>query len=93
VQYRQTVLAAFQEVEDALAALKSANDRAVLSRATVTESQIAYDIAKARFDAGAIDYLNLLETQRSLYLAQDSQISINQDQLSAFVQLRKAMGS
>jgi outer membrane protein TolC len=93
VQYRQTVLAAFQEVEDALAVLKSANDRAVLSRATVTESQNAYDIAKARFDAGAIDYLNLLETQRSLFVARDNQITINQDQLFAFVQLRKALGS
>ena len=93
VQYRQTVLIAFQEVEDALAALKSNNDRAVLSRATVAESQNAYDIAKARFDAGAIDYLTLLETQRSLYQAQDNQISINQGQLSAFVQLRKALGS
>jgi NodT family efflux transporter outer membrane factor (OMF) lipoprotein len=93
VQYRQTVLVAFQEVEDALAALKSNNDRAVLSRATVAESQNAYDIAKARFDAGAVDYLDLLEAQRSLYQAQDNQISINQGQLSAFVQLRKAMGS
>jgi outer membrane protein TolC len=59
----------------------------------VTESQNAYDIAKARFDAGAIDYLNLLETQRSLFVARDNQITINQDQLFAFVQLRKALGS
>jgi NodT family efflux transporter outer membrane factor (OMF) lipoprotein len=93
VQYRQTVLIAFQEVEDALAALKSANDRTVIARASVSESQNAYDIAKARFDAGAIDYLNLLEAQRSLYLAQDSQIAINQGQLQSFVQLRKALGS
>ncbi len=92
-QYRQTVLVAFQEVEDALAALKSANERAVLSRATVTESQNAYDIAKARFDAGAIDYLTLLETQRSLYQAQDDQIAIRQGQLQSFVQLRKALGA
>lgn len=93
VQYRQTVLVAFQEVEDALAALKSNNDRAVLSRASVAESQTAYDIAKARFDAGAVDYLNLLEAQRSLYQAQDSQITINQGQLQSFVQLRKALGT
>jgi multidrug efflux system outer membrane protein len=65
----------------------------VIARASVTESQNAYDIAKARFDAGAIDYLNLLEAQRSLYLAQDSQIAINQGQLQSFVQLRKALGS
>jgi outer membrane protein TolC len=35
----------------------------------------------------------LLETQRSLYQAQDNQISINQGQLAAFVQLRKALGT
>jgi outer membrane protein TolC len=35
----------------------------------------------------------LLETQRSLYQAQDNQISIAQTQLSTFVQLRKALGS
>jgi NodT family efflux transporter outer membrane factor (OMF) lipoprotein len=93
VQYQKTVLTALREVEDALAALKSANDRAVIARATVTESQNAYDIAKARFDAGAIDYLNLLDAQRSLYQAQDSQIAINQGQLQSFVLLRKALGS
>jgi outer membrane protein, multidrug efflux system len=92
-QYQKTVLTAFQEVEDALAGLKSANDRVVIARDSVVESQNAYDIAKARFDAGAIDYLNLLDTQRSLYLQQDNQITTNQDQLRSFVQLRKALGS
>lgn len=92
-QYQKTVLVAFQEVEDALAALKSNNEQAALSVESVKESQNAYNIAKARFDAGAIDYLTLLETQRSLYQAQDNQISINQGQLQSFVQLRKALGS
>ena len=91
--YQKTVITAFQEVEDALAALKGANDRAEIARSSVIESQNAYNIAKAQFDAGAIDYLNLLDTQRSLYLAQDSQIAINQAQLQSFVLLRKAMGS
>ena len=81
------------QCEDALAALRSANERALLSNATVSESQNAYDIARARFDAGAIDYLNLLETQRSLYQAQDNQIATHQGQIAAFVQLRKALGS
>jgi len=93
VTYQKTVLTAFREVEDALAALKSANDRAEIAHSSVIESQNAYNIAKAQFDNGAIDYLNLLDTQRSLYLAQDSEITTNQGQLSAFVQLRKALGS
>ena len=92
-QYQKTVLVAFQEVEDALAAYKNANEQAVISRGSVKESQAAYDIAKARFDAGAIDYLTLLETQRSLYQAQDNQIAVYQDQIASFVQLRKALGA
>jgi outer membrane protein, multidrug efflux system len=92
-QYQKTVLISFQEVEDALAALRSNNEQAVLSDESVRESQNAYDIAKARFDAGAVDYLNLLETQRSLYVAQDNQVSITQGQLASFIQLRKALGT
>jgi outer membrane protein, multidrug efflux system len=92
-QYQKTVLTAFQEVEDALAALKSNNEQAVLSLESVKESQNAYDIAKARFDAGAVDYLNLLETQRALFQAQDNQVSITQGQFQSFVQLRKALGA
>lgn len=91
-QYQKSVLVAFQEVEDALAALKSNNEQAVLSIESVKESQNAYAIAKARFDAGAIDYLTLLEAQRSLYQAQDDQIAIHQGQLQSFIQLRKALG-
>jgi outer membrane protein TolC len=91
-QYQKTVLTAFQEVEDSLAALKSNNEQAVLARESVVESQNAYNIAKARFDAGAIDYLTLLETQRSLYQAQDNQIVVNEGQIEAFVHLRKALG-
>jgi len=92
-QYQKTVLVSFQEVEDALAALKGSNEQAQLSRESVRESQNAYDIAKARFDAGAVDYLNLLETQRSLYVAQDNQVSNTATQLVAFIQLRKALGA
>jgi multidrug efflux system outer membrane protein len=92
-RYQKTVLIAFQEVEDALAAFKSNNEQALLSQESVRESQNAYDIAKARFDAGAIDYLTLLETQRSLYQAQDNQILVNEGQIDAFVQLRKALGT
>jgi outer membrane protein, multidrug efflux system len=92
-QYQKTVLIAFQEVEDALAALRSNHEQALLARESVSESQNAYNIAKARFDAGAIDYLTLLETQRSLYQAQDNQISIYEAQIDAFILLRKALGS
>ena len=92
-QYQKTVLVAFQEVEDALAALKSNNEQAAISVESVKESQNAYDIAKARFDAGAIDYLNLLETQRSLYLHKTARSRSGKASSQSFVQLRKALGA
>jgi outer membrane protein, multidrug efflux system len=59
----------------------------------VTESQNAYNIAKARLDNGAIDYVTFLVTQRSLYQAQDTQIVVDEARIAAFVQLRKALGA
>jgi NodT family efflux transporter outer membrane factor (OMF) lipoprotein len=91
-QYQQTVLTAFREVEDALAARKNTDQQAVLARESVQEAQNAYTIAKARFDAGSIDYLTLLETQRSLSQAEDNQIVATVAQLESFAQLRKALG-
>jgi NodT family efflux transporter outer membrane factor (OMF) lipoprotein len=93
VQYRHTVLTAFREVEDALSARKSTDQQAVLARESVQEARNAYRIAKARFDAGSIDYLTLLEAQRSLSQAEDQQIIVTVAQIEAFIQLRKALGS
>ena len=87
------MLTAFQEVENALAALKSTAQQTTLARESVQAAQNAYNIAKARFDAGSIDYLTLLETQRSLSQVEDEQVVATVAQLEAFVQLRKALGS
>jgi multidrug efflux system outer membrane protein len=92
-QYQKIVLTAFREVEDALAVLQSTAQQEGLASQSVKEAQTAYTIAKARFDAGAIDYLTLLETQRSLTQAEDDQIAANVAEIEAFVQLRKALGS
>lgn len=92
-QYQKTVLTAFQEVENALAALKRSVQQTTLARESVQEAQNAYNIATARFGAGSIDYLTLLETQRSLSQVEDEQVVATVAQLEAFVQLRKALGS
>ncbi len=91
-QYRKTVLVAFQEVEDALASLVSARERASLSRSSVEQAQNAYRIAEVRFRAGSIDYATLLETQRSLAQAQDGEVSAQLDELQGVLQLHKALG-
>jgi len=76
----QDVLTAFQEVENALAALKSATiaHRIECNR---RESQTPMN-REGSFDAGAIDFLTLLDTSAP-YMCADNQISVNQDQLTA----------
>jgi outer membrane protein, multidrug efflux system len=91
-QYRKTVLVAFQEVEDALAALASARERVALSRDSLEHAQNAYRIAEVRFRTGSIDYATLLETQRSLAQAQDGEIVAQLDELESVLQLHRALG-
>lgn len=90
--YRQTVLTAYKEVEDA-AAIRANSSRRMqaLSEAEASARQ-AYLLSKERYRVGAIDYQTLLTTQRSLLSAQNNRVLARLDVLVAMVQLYKALG-
>lgn len=90
--YRQTILVAFQEVEDALSALRAAEQRIVSLGAAMTEAQNAYRIARSQYDAGAIDFQTLLDTQNSVLSAENAYADVHLSQLTASVALYKALG-
>lgn len=90
--YRKTVLTAFQEVEDALAATKAADKRRKSYTDAVRSAGKAYEIASQQFKEGAVDYIALLESERSLLSAKDNLISANLDRLTAAISLYKALG-
>lgn len=90
--YRKTVLTAFQEVEDALAAVKAADKRRKYYAEALTSATRAYDIAAQQFKAGAIDYTSLLVSERTLLSAKDNSISASLDRLTAAIDLYKALG-
>lgn len=90
--YRKAVLVAFQESEDALAATRSARERLAAYEIAVTEARNAYRLAREQFDAGRIDFLTLLDTQRSQLSAEDEFIRARLEAVAAAVQLYKAMG-
>lgn len=91
-QYRKAVLTSFQEVQDALAAVQNADMRVKQFAIAARESQTAYALARQRFNAGTIDFTTLLDTQRSLFSAQDAAISARQAQLNAVIDLYRALG-
>lgn len=90
--YRTAVLIAFQEASDALSSVKSAAARDVALAEAAKQSQVAYNLARARYLGGAVDYKTLLDTQRSLLATQDSYASARLDQLLAATNLYKALG-
>jgi NodT family efflux transporter outer membrane factor (OMF) lipoprotein len=91
-QYRQTVLQAFQEVEDALAGLEVFAGAAKSQSAAVADSQRALNIALNRYTGGLVTYLDVVTAQQSLLSNQREAAQIQGGQLVSSVMLVKAVG-
>lgn len=90
--YRATVLTALSETEDALIACRRTAERLeLLEKATVAarESDL---LARQRYQAGEIDFLVVLDAQRTLLGLEDSLLSVHTDRTTAYIRLYKALG-
>ena len=90
--YRQTVLVAFQEVEDDLASLRYLAEEAVQQQQAVTAAQQALSLETDRYRAGTDSYLNVITTQAIALSDQQIAVTILQRRVSAAVDLVKALG-
>ena len=90
--YQQTVLVALQEVSDALVGVRTTKDQAAAQDLQVAALQRAYRLANLRYEGGLSSYLDLLEAQRALYIAELAQAQTRSARLSSAVQLYKALG-
>ncbi|HNQ91462.1 MAG TPA: efflux transporter outer membrane subunit [Alphaproteobacteria bacterium] len=90
--YRKTVLTAFREVEDAMAATRAAESREVALKTAMESAGRAYDISRKRYDVGTIDFQTLLDTQAALLTSQDAYAQSLEAKLTASVDLVKALG-
>ena len=90
--YRKAVVSAFVDVEDALAAVEQEDRREQADKVVVSTAQRAYDIAQAQLYNGTIDILTVLNTQRSLFQAQDDLAQARLAHAQAVVSLFKALG-
>jgi NodT family efflux transporter outer membrane factor (OMF) lipoprotein len=90
--YRQTVLTAFQEVEDNLAAIRIAAQVLDEQRAAVQSAQRGLELADVRYRSGVDPYLNVLVAQTALLNTQQAAVTYQGQQLAASVQLIKALG-
>jgi NodT family efflux transporter outer membrane factor (OMF) lipoprotein len=90
--YEETVLVAFQEVEDQLANLRYLAEEAGQQQEAVTAATQALNLELDRYRAGTDSYLNVIQTQTILLTDQQQAISIMQRRMSAAVALVKALG-
>ncbi len=91
-EYEKAIQIAFREVSDELAARGTYTSQLKAQQALVQAAQDAYRLSQARYDQGIENYLNVLDAQRSLYAAQQSEITVSQQRLSNLVSLYKVLG-
>lgn len=90
--YRQTVLTAFQEVEDNLAALRILSRELDEQNAAVTSAQRSLTLATERYKDGIDSYLNVITAQTTLLNNQRTAVNLQMQQMTASVELIKALG-
>jgi multidrug efflux system outer membrane protein len=90
--YEQSVLQALREVEDALIAARTSRERYRALQRQVVAAQSTVRLAQLRYDGGVTSYLEVLDSERTLFDSQLSESQALQQQLVSIVQLYKALG-
>lgn len=92
LNYQKTYLVAVAEVENAMQNVITYKEEYLARNKQVIAATKNYNLSYARYDNGYVSYLEVLDSQRSLYEAQISLSKLSQAQLSSTVQLYKALG-
>jgi NodT family efflux transporter outer membrane factor (OMF) lipoprotein len=90
--YRQTVLQAFQQVEDYVATLRVLSQQIVRQDTAVNAAQRYLDIATAQFQLGLTPYLDVITAQTLFLSDQQTLLSLRVSEMTAAVQLVQALG-
>jgi NodT family efflux transporter outer membrane factor (OMF) lipoprotein len=90
--YRQTVLAAFQDVEDNLASLRILEQEIVVQRQAVDSARQALAIVTNEYKAGTVGFVNVLTAQTTAFIAEQKLETIAGQRMVSSVGLVKALG-
>lgn len=90
--YRQAIVAAYGDVDTAMAALLGTRAQAEAQAEALRQAGRALALAESRYRAGSETLLTLLDTQRTLFTAQDDAVQLHGQQLQAWVSLFRALG-
>jgi NodT family efflux transporter outer membrane factor (OMF) lipoprotein len=90
--YKQTVLTAFQQVEDYIASLRVLSAQISKQDTAIRAAQRYLDIATARYQTGLDPYLNVITAQTTLLSDQQTEVTLRVSEMTAAVQLIQALG-
>lgn len=90
--YKQTVLTAFQQVEDYIATLRVVSAQLERQREAVQASQKSLTLETARYETGIDPYINVVEVQITLLANQQTMVTLQTNEMVAAVQLVQALG-
>ncbi|AZO86803.1 RND transporter [Stutzerimonas stutzeri] len=90
--YRGAIINGFADVEKALNSIRGLDEQRGWQSEELNQAQTAFNIAQSRYQAGAEDLLTVLETQRTLYAAQDLNVQLRLSRMQASIALYKALG-
>jgi NodT family efflux transporter outer membrane factor (OMF) lipoprotein len=90
--YRQTVLTAFQQVEDSLAQLRILSQEGEIAERAVKAAQESLDISAIQYSGGMANYLQVITAQTSLLENQRTVVDILTRRMAASVSLIQALG-
>ena len=90
--YRETVLTAFQQVEDQMAALRILERETGATIETVAAAQLALDITTAQYKAGTATYLQVETQQTALFSEQEALVNLLTRRMVSSVLLVEALG-
>ncbi|QQQ52475.1 efflux transporter outer membrane subunit [Pseudomonas syringae] len=90
--YRGAIINSFADVEKALNSIHGLDQQRYWHEEELKQAQTAFRIAQSRYQEGAEDLLTVLETQRTLYQAQDVSVQLRLARLQASIALYKALG-
>jgi outer membrane protein, multidrug efflux system len=90
--YRKAVLSAFADVEKALIALQKFTLQERLQRDVVAASRKAFDVAETQLRGGTVNLITVLQTQQTLFTAENTLVQVRLSKLLAAVSLFQALG-
>ncbi|HEY1414195.1 MAG TPA: efflux transporter outer membrane subunit [Rhodopila sp.] len=93
LEYQQTVLRAFQNVEDGLIDYMTEAERDVTLKTAAADSEVAFERSTRLYKAGLTDFLNVLVNERAAYAAEDLATKSELESISDAIALYKALGA